>query len=429
MLPIFGASARQSCSKPRVRASHGSSLSVTAAVAAMLLCSGAYAQTIPLGDATSFSVLGASAITSNGATIVVGDLGIAPNTATSVTGFTFSSPPGPGTVVGTPHFADGPAIAAQNSATVAYGALAGLPCTSIVSADLGGATLAPGVYCSASSIGLTGTLTLDAQGDPDAQFVFQLGSALTTASNASVNIINDGQACNVFWQVGSSATLGTGSSLLGTLIALTSVTLNTGAQVDGRVFARNGAVTIDAGDVNICTLGAASPLPTLSKSFSPISIVAGGLSTLTITLTNTATSPATLTSDFVDVLPSGVVLAANPAATSTCGNALLTATGGAPSVSLLAGSIVPAAGSCQINVAVTAVLVGVYLNVIPIDALVTSNGNNPAPATATLTVIAGTTPTPIPTQPAPNVVPTMSWWSLMLLGAVLALVASRSRLV
>jgi uncharacterized repeat protein (TIGR01451 family) len=395
-------------------------------VIALLLCGGVSAQPIPLGDATSFAVMGASAVTSNGATIVVGDLGIAPNGATSVTGFDFSTPPGPGTVVGTPHFADGPALAAQSAATVAYGVLAGLPCTNVVTADLGGTTLAPGVYCSASSIGLTGTLSLDAQGDPDARFVFQLGSALTTASNASVEMINDGQACNVFWQVGSSATLGTDSLLLGNLIALTSVTLNTRARVEGRVFARTGAVTIDAGDVTVCTLGVASPVPTVSKSFSPISIVAGGISTLTITLTNSANSPATLTSDLVDTLPAGVVLAPNPAASSSCGNASITAIAGAQSVSLLSGSIIPAAGSCQINVAVTAAMIGVYLNVIPIGGLVTSNGNNPAPANATLTVIAGITP--IQTSPAPNVVPAMSWSTLMLLGGVLALVASRNRI-
>ena len=122
--------------------------------------------------------------------------------------------------------------------------------------DLGGLTLTPGVYCFSSSAQLTGTLTLDAQGNPNAVFIFKIGSTLTTASNSSVVVINTGGnssiACNVFWQVGSSATLGTGTSFAGNILALTSITLNTGANVSGRVLARNGAVTLDTNNVTVC---------------------------------------------------------------------------------------------------------------------------------------------------------------------------------
>ena len=125
-----------------------------------------------LGQAASFGVLAASKVTSTGPSVVAGDLGISPNNASSVTGFTFSTPPGPGLVLGTPHFADALALGAQNDVTTAYNNLAGQACDMTISADLGGSTLPPGVYCSASTMGLTGTLTLDAQGDPDAVFIF-----------------------------------------------------------------------------------------------------------------------------------------------------------------------------------------------------------------------------------------------------------------
>ena len=134
-------------------------------------------------------------------------------------------------------------------------------------------TLVPGTYCYSTSAQLTGTLTLDAQGDPNAVFVFQIGSTLTTASNAVVSVINGGSACNVFWQVGTSATLGTGTLLEGNILALTSITLNTGASASGRILARNGAVTLDGNtvDASACLGGPGGPpgpgvtaIPTLS---------------------------------------------------------------------------------------------------------------------------------------------------------------------
>ncbi len=116
--------------------------------------------------------------------------------------------------------------------------------TATVAGDLGGLTLSPGVYTSTSTLGITGTLTLDAGGNPNAQFIFQIASALTTATSSSVVLINSAQASNVFWQMGTSATLGTTSNFAGNLLALSSISLGTGAVLEGRALARNGAVTL-----------------------------------------------------------------------------------------------------------------------------------------------------------------------------------------
>jgi type VI secretion system secreted protein VgrG len=185
-------------------------------------------------------------VTNTGPTVVSadsgvgGNLGVSPGTA--VTGF----PPGSITPPGTQHAADAVAGQAQADLTVAYNTAAGLPCdANLTNQDLGGLTLTTGVYCYNSSAQLTGPLALNAQGDPDAVFVFQIGSTLTTASNSSVVLLNGAQACNVYWQVGSSATLGTGTAFSGNILALTSITANTAAQVQGRLLARNGAVTLD----------------------------------------------------------------------------------------------------------------------------------------------------------------------------------------
>ena len=202
--------------------------------------------------AASFAVLGGSTVTNTGATTVNGDLGVSPGSA--VTGFP------PGTVTGgTIHAADAVAAQAQSDVTTAYNSLAGQACTAdLTGQDLGGKTLTPGVYCFSSSAQLTGALTLDAQGNAGAVFVFKIGSTLTTASGSSVLMINGGSPCNVFWQVGSSATLGTTTSFLGNILALTSITLNTGASVSGRALARNGAVTMDTNTVSQAACGAAA---------------------------------------------------------------------------------------------------------------------------------------------------------------------------
>jgi hypothetical protein len=221
----------------------------------------AQGQTAPsLGTAQNFAVLGGSTVTNTGPSTITGDLGVSPGAA--VTGF----PPGL-VVSGTIHAADATALSAKNSLTTAYNSLAGQACTlDLTGQDLGGKTLTTGVYCFSTSAQLTGALTLDAQGNSDAVFVFKIGSTLTTASNSSVAVINGGSLCNVYWQVGSSATLGTTTSFAGNILALTSITLNTGAGVTGRTLARNGAVTLDTSIVSAAACGLAPPpVPTLPQ--------------------------------------------------------------------------------------------------------------------------------------------------------------------
>jgi hypothetical protein len=203
---------------------------------------------VGLGTSSSFVVLAGSGVTNTGPTTLNGDIGTYPTITETGTASL--------TVNGTNHAGDGVAQQAKNDLVTAYNTAAGEGPTSPVSADLGGQTLTPGIYNSASALGLTGNLTLNAAGDPSAVFVFQAGSTLTTASASSVTLVNGAQACNVFWQVGSSATLGTGSSFRGTVLALTSITLTTGATVEGRVLARNGAVTLDTNTITAPTCAA-----------------------------------------------------------------------------------------------------------------------------------------------------------------------------
>lgn len=228
-----------------------------------------------LGSARSFAVLGGPTVTNTGPTVVTGDLGVSPGSA--VTGF----PPGIVTG-GSIHAADTVALQAQNDVTTAYNNLAGQACTgNLTGKDLGGLTLTPGVYCFSSSAPLTGMLTLDAQGSTSAVFIFQVGTTLTTATNSSVRVINDGTNCNVFWQAGSSATLGTGTAFVGSILALTSITLTTGANVSGRALARNGAVTMDTNTVSAGGCGA--PTTTATATFPPATQTAVAASTRTAT--------------------------------------------------------------------------------------------------------------------------------------------------
>src|SRR6185436_11856059 len=190
---------------------------------------------------------------------------------TAVTGFP------PGTVTGgTIHLNDASASQAQSDVTTAYNAIAGTACNvDLTGQNLGGLTLTPGVYCFSSSAQLTGTLTLNAQGNPNALFIFKIGSSLTTASSSSVLLINTGGGtnCNVFWQVGSSATLGTATNFVGNILALTSITLTTGANVSGRVLARNGAVTMDTNSVVVCGPTVACPFITVNPANLPNGVV------------------------------------------------------------------------------------------------------------------------------------------------------------
>ena len=220
---------------------------------------------INLGTSASFAVLAGTTVTNTGPSVISGDVGVSPGTA--ITGF----PPAVLIAGSTEHSADGVAGDAQSDLTTAYNTAAGAPSTATVSADLGNHTLVAGVYTSASSLGLTGDVTLDGQNDPSSVFVFQAGSTLTTASNSTVSLINGAQACNVFWQVGSSAVLGTDTTFVGNILALASASLNTGATLDGRVLARNGAVTLDT---NTITAPSCATTPPPATPVAPITSVA-----------------------------------------------------------------------------------------------------------------------------------------------------------
>ena len=198
---------------------------------------------VSLGSAAKFAVLAAATVTNTGATRIKGNLGLSPGT--SVTGFP------PGQVDGTIDTADSVASQAQTDLTAAYNDAAGRTVTATIPVELGGTTVTPGVYNSAAgTFGITGTLTLNAQGNPDAVFIFQAASTLITASASNVKLINGAKAANVFWQVGSSATLGTFSTLKGNVMALASITVTTGVTVHGRILARTAAVTLDTDTIN-----------------------------------------------------------------------------------------------------------------------------------------------------------------------------------
>jgi hypothetical protein len=199
---------------------------------------------VPLGNAAPNGIMAGTAVTCITGGIINADVSIHPGN--TITGF------GPCVITGVQHLADAPALAGQNDLTTAYNTLAGLPCppANAIVGDLGGTTMTAGVYCTAIGIGVTGTLTLDGGGDPNANFVFQAGTSLVTAGN--IVLINGAQAKNVYWQVGSSATLGTASQWQGNILALSSITLVDNATLTGRALARNGAVNL--GTNNIITL-------------------------------------------------------------------------------------------------------------------------------------------------------------------------------
>lgn len=243
----------------------------------------------PFLTAAAFAVLAGSTVTNTGETVINGDVGVWPGNA--ITDLL------PTDVVGTIHAGDAVAQQAQADLTAAYNDLEGRPCNQNLSGqDLGGKTLSPGVYCFDSSAQLTGALTLNGEGDTNAVFIFKIVSTLTTANNASLVFVNGANACNVYWQVGSSATLGTGTLFAGNILALTSITLNTGATVTGRVLARNGAVTMDTNSIRFDLCLAAATFTPTSTAVVTATETATATPSATATETATATPSATATS-------------------------------------------------------------------------------------------------------------------------------------
>ena len=212
-----------------------------------------------LGTADSYAVLAGSSVVNTGLTVLSGNLGVWPGAA--ITGF----PPGIVTN-GTTHAGDSFAQQAEADNTTAYNELVAETYTQdLTGQDLGGLTLTPGVYFFSSSAQLTGTLTLNTEGETDPRFDFQIGSALTTATGSSVDFIGGGGQCDVYWQVGSSATLGVDSTFAGHILALTSITADTGANViNGGLLAQNGMVTLEANEISICPAPAPEPASVLA---------------------------------------------------------------------------------------------------------------------------------------------------------------------
>ena len=287
-MPVFEFPIRGTRSGPTTRTSKrkrwtavGSLAALTGAVlvGGLSLASTAQAALAPvgLGTAGTYSVLGGQTVTNTGPSTLSGDLGLSPGTA--ITGFP------PGIVGGAMHTADAPAAQAQSDLTIAYDDAAGRAPTASVAGDLVGQTLTAGVYQSTGPLALSGTLSLDGQGDPSSVFIFQVSSTLITASDSQVNVINGAQACHIFWQVGSSATLGTTSVFKGTIMALTSISATTGTVVEGRALARNGQVSLDN---NVFTIPVcATPTTTTTEPTST--------TTAPTTTTSTTTAPTTTT--------------------------------------------------------------------------------------------------------------------------------------
>ncbi|HSP30129.1 MAG TPA: ice-binding family protein [Ilumatobacteraceae bacterium] len=246
---------------------------------------------VPLGTAGGYSVLGGQTVTNTGSSVINRSVGLYPGT--SITGF----PPGIVTPPATIQGANAATLQAQVDLTTAYDIAAARPSTASVTNDLlgRGETRVAGVY-TGDALDLTGALTLDGQNDPNAVFVFQAASTLVTASTSTITLINGANPCNVFWQVGSSATLGTGSVFVGTILAHVSVSVNDGVVVHGRALARTGSVTLINDVFSPLSCDSSAPATTTTT-------VAGGDTTLTTTPEGTPTVPA------------GVTVPASPVAT------------------------------------------------------------------------------------------------------------------
>jgi hypothetical protein len=285
----------------------------TAALLSAVVVSSAQAAAVtpPLGSAVNYAAVAATTITSTGPTVITGDLGVSPGSA--VTGFP------PGIVNGTIHAGDAPALTARADAHTAYTQASNEPCdVTLSNPDLGGVTLLPGVICfTSSAVGLTGTVTLDANGNPNAAWVIKTGSTLVTASNAAVKLIGGLNPCNnnnITWAIGSSATLGSATSFIGNILASASISVKTGATSTGSLYAHTGAVTMEANRISTCGGAGGLAGPALSTTPSgPVAVggnisdsatvIGGAAPTGNVTFTLYGPGDATCTGTPVAVLP------------------------------------------------------------------------------------------------------------------------------
>lgn len=310
----------------------GAAAALIALLAWMAGLTPAYAADAPvgLGTAGSYAVLGGQTVTNTGPSVLNGDLGLSPLNA--ITGFP------PGQVLGTVHAGDTNAAQAQSDLTTAYNDAAGRP-SSAAAGVFVSETLLPGVYTAGSAMALNGALTLDGQGNANSVFIFQAGSTLTTASGSSIVLTNGAQACNIFWQVGSSATLGTGTSFKGNIMALTSISVTTGVTIEGRALARNGSVTLDTnvffrpGCATTPTgtgTGTATATPTETTTVTPTqttTVAATQTTTALATQTATATGTATQTANTTPSTTPEVVVPVEISTTPPANDAPLADTG------------------------------------------------------------------------------------------------------
>lgn len=374
----------------------------------------AYGPTVDLLTTSNFAILAATTITNTGATTINGDVGLHPGTAFVNTGVTLN---------GTAYLTDAVALQAKNDLVTVYNAAAGrTPATDTFSGDnpLGGKTLTSGVYVlGEATTELSGTLTLDAQGDENAVFIFQVPSDLVTASGSVVSLINGARFCRVFWVVPSSATLGEGSTFVGHIFALTSITVNSGVTVYGQLLAREGAVTLINDTITNGPCPTVSgPSPTVSgpsisltKTASLTSITQGVASTITYTYTVTNTGTGNLTNLNVTDNQLGAI---SLSSTTLAAGASITGT--------ISTTLTPANTSSIVN---TAIATGTP----PTGPNVTAN------ATATVTVTAPTETTAAPTETTAAPVTTTvtggqipktstPWYNVLLVGIVLILIGS-----
>lgn len=307
-------------------------LCATTLVVEVTVPAGARAATRPpLGTAATYAVLAGSAVTNTGATAIIGNVGVSPGT--TVTGF----PPGSVTG-GAIHQGDASALQAKTDLSAAYTNAAAQPVDAVMSDDdLGNRTLTPGVYASPTGFfTLTTSLTLDGQGDPNAVFVLKTGSSLTTSTGSSVTLTGDAQPCNVFWQIGSSATLGIGSGMIGNVLADTSITALSGATVEGRMLAINGAATMDTNTIDsVCdrVLSVSAPVSADFGNGVPGSARSGSLGPVTVydtgDVTNTNWTTSVTSTDFATGSPVRTIFSDNVRywsgpVTSTTGNGTFT---------------------------------------------------------------------------------------------------------